>query len=489
MPRDVPELTAPAEAKTAEQLRAGERPSFEQLVLGVMQYAVDLHDHGLFETAITVAKRGLSMDPTNAGLWSALGSAYMNLGRLAEGEEPLRKAAALRGDQDSMDLANLGQMQKMLHRDFDAAERMYAKALKCASNGVKALKDPTAETLKAAKEDAEKRRLGAIFDRATVRLDRGNWKRGLVDYEARIELKGAPLYPKFPIPMWKGEPLDGKVLYVQKEQGMGDQILFSRYFKLIKDRWPTCKIYAGFEERFWNLFLEFRGIVEFLPRGTTWDLPEHGADMTRFDFGVYQASLPLLFGTTPETVPPDSGLILRRARRQQALGTFPMPQTFTRSLKVGIAWTGNPDQSRNNFRSIPFKQMMSLGESDRVTLFSFQVFNDEITANGAQGLICDLGPDLEREGLVGAAEAMLSMDLIITVCTGTAHLAGALGVPCWTLLCWDPYWIWLTGAGGDARERSVWYPSVRLFRQKVPLVWDDVLDRVKDELAALPLPG
>src|ERR1700685_1913017 len=123
----------------------------EQLLPGVTEYAVALHNQGLFETAIIVAKRGLAMDPNSATLWSALGSAYMNVGRLAKGEEPLRKAAALR--LDSMDFQNLGQMQKMLHRDYDAAEREYAKAIAHADDGLKRLRKlGSPEILKTAKE-------------------------------------------------------------------------------------------------------------------------------------------------------------------------------------------------------------------------------------------------------------------------------------------------------------------------------------------------
>ena len=102
----------------------------------------------------------------------------------------------------------------------------------------------------------------------------------------------------------------------------------------------------------------------------------------------------------------------------------------------------------------------------------------DIQGVGAEGIAVDLAPDLEPKGLVQTGNAMLGLDLVITVCTSVAHLAGAIGVPCWTLLSYDPYWIW-----GREGERTGWYPSMRLFRQPSPGDWETVIAEVKSELA------
>jgi hypothetical protein len=152
-------------------------------------------------------------------------------------------------------------------------------------------------------------------------------------------------------------------------------------------------------------------------------------------------------------------------------------------LKVGIAWTGNPAMDQNFQRSIPLDNMLKLAENPKVLLYSLQVGErgtSEIERLGADKLICDISPELEKEGWVGTAIAIMNMDVVVTCCTSIAHLAGALGKPCWVMLCYAPYWVWLRG-----RDDSVWYDSVRLFRQTKAGEWSDVINNVKEELNKL----
>jgi hypothetical protein len=152
---------------------------------------------------------------------------------------------------------------------------------------------------------------------------------------------------------------------------------------------------------------------------------------------------------------------------------------------VGIAWTGSPIQSRNSQRTMPLETMLTLAENPSVALYSFQVGpgSEQIEEVGAQSLVYPLGPEFERNGFVAAGVAMLHMDIIISVCTSTVHLAGALGVPCWTLLCYDPYWIWLQDKTENNRTDTIWYPNMRLFRQDSPGDWESVMKKVRLELA------
>lgn len=440
-----------------ERLR---KPLSEEIVLVLNKYGEALRAERKWPTALAAAKRGLALDPTKSTLWATLGCTLWNMGAYEEALVPMERAIAL-APAEPCNYGNLGLLYHSL-REFDQAEAYFAKALKLSGKrrGPRARKDY----------------LGALWDRALMRLEEGDWS-ALADYDSRLEIKGAPLYPLMPIPLWEGQPLDGKTLYVQAEQGLGDRILFSRYLSLVKERWPTCTIKGCFNELLADLFWEYRGVTEMLPHGIPW--PDD------LDFGVHQASLPRWLGTTPETIPPDPGLILKRVRAQAATGCLNLPQPLLPSLKVGIAWTGNPAQSKNHFRTIPLEKMLRLAEDPGVTLYSFQVGpGEEDLKNLATGeLVCDLGPALAREGLVSAGVALLEMDLVVTACTATAHLAGALGVPTWILLSWDAYWIWLR-----ERETSPWWPSVRLFRQSRPGDWDSVLDRVIAELQKLKLP-
>ncbi len=126
--------------------------------------------------------------------------------------------------------------------------------------------------------------------------------------------------------------------------------------------------------------------------------------------------------------------------------------------------------------------MLSLAENPRVRLYSVQCGpgRGDIDRHQAGAIITDLGADLERQGWIGTAVALREFDLVITVCTSVAHLAGALGVRCWLLLCQEPYWVWLRSG-----ERTAWYPSMRLFRQERFGDWSGVIADVRRELASL----
>jgi len=181
-------------------------------------------------------------------------------------------------------------------------------------------------------------------------------------------------------------------------------------------------------------------------------------------------------GTTPENVYPEPGLLLKNAMRHK--NSVTLPGVDDTMLKIGIAWTGNPQMKRNSERSVPLEEMLKLAELPNVVIYGLQIGTQDINRLGADQLVCDLTHDIKSLGFAGTAAVMLNLDLVITCCTATAHLAGALGVPCWTLLCQNPYWMWLRD-----RSDSVWYPNTRLFRQKKMCDWSPVIDEVKSELA------
>ena len=425
-------------------------PSAQTVVEWLHSYAARAREGHNWPIALSAIRRAIEMDPKNSNLWATLGCALLNSGNFDAALMPMRTAIHLAPEV----AANYGNLALLYcaFRAYEEAEENFALAIE--------------------KSTAEEDRLKAIWDRSLLRLSLGDWERGLEEYESRIPLNGKDRYPGMPMPMWQGEDLSGKTLYIQAEQGIGDRILLSRYFTYLKAKWPTCSLKACFNEKLANLFWEFRDIVEFLPTGAPW--PEEP-----WDYGTYAASLPFLCGTRPDTIPSDPGLLKKRVEREFSRGIFHCPSPNLPSLKVGIAWTGNPNQSRNHERSVPLELMLTLAEDPRITLYSFQVGSDDVSRLGAEGLVCDLGPTLEKEGLVAAGVAMMDMDLIISVCTSTAHLAGALSLPVWTLLCWDPYWVWMQGPS------TPFYPSMKLFRQSSPGNWKIVIANVREELSAL----
>lgn len=322
--------------------------------------------------------------------------------------------------------------------------------------------------------DLDPKNLGPRWDRCLLYLRQGDWAIGLGEYDVRREHRGKSLYPDLPVPLWQGEDLNGKVLYIQGEQGVGDRFLFSRYIAWIKQRWPYCQIKTCLHDSMTNLFWEFRHMVEFLPLGVPW--PDD------LDYGVYLCTLPSLHKSTPADVPPDPGLLRQRILMAREGTRCNLPQPLRPSLKVGICWTGNPTQTRNHDRTIPLEMLLPLTEDPRIMLYSFQCSpgREDLERLAAKDLICDLSADIEREGWVSTGIALMEMDLIITVCTSVAHLAGALQIPTWTMLCADPYWIW-----SRTGNTTPWYPGMRLFRQRTLGDWQPVITEVRSELSRL----
>lgn len=406
-------------------------------------YGAELHHAHRFETAAAAFRRVLALDPRSAAGHNGLGASLLNLGDLAGAEEHLTRATKLEPRSPAA-WGNLG-LLRSAQRNWDGSWQAFASGLALAPGDV-----------------------GMLWNRANMYLDQGKWAKGLREYEVRIQHRGPPNFPKMPYPMWKGESLDGKSIFIQAEQGIGDRILCSRYLAWLKRSYPTCRIMYLSNHNMHSLMWEFRDIVEFVPEGIPWP---------QADYGLFEMSLLGLAAATPDNVIPDPGLLRQRAERDRGSVNFPEPHLP--SLKVGICWTGNPAQDRNFERSVPLESLLPLAEDPRVTLYSLQVGSKDITRLGANQLVCDLTQDIDGK-LARTAAVMLHLDLVITVCTSVAHIAGALGVPTWVMLCHNPYWVWLT-----ERSDSVWYPSARLFRQPTPGDWGSVVSDMRAQLGLL----
>ncbi len=142
-----------------------------------------------------------------------------------------------------------------------------------------------------------------------------------------------------------------------------------------------------------------------------------------------------------------------------------------RGFKIGIVWQGNPAQADDRHRSVPLAQFASLAKVPGVQLVSLQVGPGQEQLAKAPFPITDLGCRFNPDSMTDLAAALPCLDLVVTVCTSVAHLAGAMGIPVWVALRHVPYWPWLLD-----RLDSPWYPSARLFRQKNAGVWDDVFN-------------
>ena len=195
---------------------------------------------------------------------------------------------------------------------------------------------------------------------------------------------------------------------------------------------------------------------------------------SRFEHHASIIDLPLAFGTTLETIP-SPGRYLdpapeRRARFEAILGPRDRP-------RIGLAWSGNPDHKNDRNRSLAFERLRPLLDHDaRWVALQNDIRPADRAVFEADGRVGFHGPDLTD--FADAAALTDLMDLVITVDTSLAHLAGALGKPVWILLPFIPDWRWLLG-----RDNSPWHPTARLFRQPEPGDWTSVIDRVKAALS------
>jgi Tfp pilus assembly protein PilF len=289
----------------------------------------------------------------------------------------------------------------------------------------------------------------------------GEFEEGWRGHEWRLRRREAERRA-FRQPRWDGSPLEGKRILLHAEQGLGDTIQFARYAPLVGRRGgvvilecqpPLSRLLDGTE-----------GVEELVARGNA--LPE-------FDCHAPLLSVPGIFQTSPATIPAQVPYIRTNAADVERWREIILSRMDgRRGLKVGLTWAGNPLHMHDGIRSMPAKELSALAGLDTVVFFNLQ--KDAVER-----------PDLEMvelhdSGLHDVSAILLNLDLLISVDTSIAHLAGALNRPVWTLLPFAPDWRWM-------RERadSPWYPSMRLYRQERRKSWTEPLERVRKDLKKL----
>jgi len=300
----------------------------------------------------------------------------------------------------------------------------------------------------------------ARFNRGVFRLLAGRLTEGWPDYEHRNVRFGVPLDRGRP---WRGDAdLKGARLWVVHEQGLGDSIQCARYFKLLEG--TGAEVVAQVQPALKPLLQQLSPSLRFAEEGET---PEEG------DFTCPMMSLPLAFGATLKTIPFASGYLQvdpqARAHMEQRLG----PRARRR---IALVWSGNPAHGKDRTRSIPFDDLRPLLDTG-AHWFALQneIRERDVAAFEEDGRVRFLGPELKDFG--DAAALVEAMDVVVTIDTSLAHLAGALGKPVWILLPYTPDWRWMLG-----RADSPWYASARLFRQTRRGDWGSVLSEVRAAL-------
>jgi len=313
-------------------------------------------------------------------------------------------------------------------------------------------------------------------NRAYTLLLSGDLENGFRDFEWRRTNKIAPASIRAK-PLWLGkESIAGKTILLHGEQGLGDRIQFCRYAKQVTDLGAT--VILEVESHLKTLFERLEGVASVVERGSA--LPD-------FDYQCPILSLPFAFKTTLSTIPADVPY-LKSSPDKASYWNAKLGEK--RSLRVGLVWSGGfrPDQpelsSVNGHRNIPLTDLASLKHPD-VEFYSLQ------KGQPAESELAELiashwdGPHLVDftdllHDFSDTAALMEQLDLVISVDTSTAHLAGALGKPVWILNRFDTCWRWLL-----ERTDSPWYPTATLYRQQTPGQWDGVVERVRKDLMRL----
>jgi hypothetical protein len=308
----------------------------------------------------------------------------------------------------------------------------------------------------------------AKFFLGMSQLAEGDFAAGWRNYEYRWATKDFRRFRRtFQQPQWRGEDIRGSRILVYAEQGLGDTMQFARYLPMLLAR--------GTE-----IILEVQPSVYRLVKNsfdqTAVRVIQTGEAHPDFEWQCPLLSLPLAFGTDLDSIP--SGVPYLRAS-SAAVARW-AERLASNTLRVGLAWGGNPKHSRERQRSIPLQQLARLTHIKGTTFYSLQkgAANAQLKALSGEMRLIDL--ESEQEDFADTAAIAANLDLVISIDTSVAHLAGSIGRPVWILLHDTPDWRWLHEC-----SNSPWYPNGRLFRQGTRGDWKGVLDRLEVNLLAM----
>ncbi len=445
---------------------------------------------GRHADAVEPYRRALAIAPDFPHLRNNLASSLMHINSESSEIDRLLEEAVARNPSDSrawINLARLRPDETHPGRAAEAARRALALAPHdplAHNNYSMALKElqqwqDAQRALESACQYAPDDPL-MRFNLSILQLVRGDFANGWTGHELRwlgsSELKsGRPVFAK---PQWRGEPLAGRTLLLWGEQGMGDLLQFCRYVPLLAER-----VHREGGRLVWNSFPQMGALLErslgaqcdgYSAGGGVETLPAH-------DCEVSLLSLPLIFGTREDSIPAPTRYLVPDP---QAAARWRERLAGERRLKVGLAWTGSLTHKRNPYRRVGLEALAAhLGHlSGEVAFYSLQPgAQDELALARDAGFgIADFSA--QWRNFDDTAAFVDSLDLVISVCTSAAHLAGALGQRTWVLLDVNPHWVWQL-----ERPDSLWYPNTTLYRQQQFRQWEPALAEVAADLHALAL--
>src|SRR5499425_336653 len=395
---------------------------------------------GRHEEAVGEFDAALAMSPDNPAAHYNRGISLFSLGRYGDAVAAYDRALSIAPDHIKA-LNNRGLALQALNR-HDEAVASYSKAL-----------------------EIRKDYADAHFNQALALLTIGDFRRGFEQYEWRWRRTGMPAQGRgYGRPLWLGEyPLQRHTILLHAEQGLGDTIQFARYVPLLAR--TGAKVVLEVQPQLAPLLGRLAGAVAVVARGEP--LPP-------FDVHCPLGSLPLALKTDPATIPAEGSYL--RADDARIAKWRPRIEALERP-RVALAWAGNAQHFNDRNRSIALLRLAPLwsAASPRFIGIQRELRGEDAELLAREPRVMQIGAELDDFADTAAVIALV--DLVISVDTSVAHLAGAMGRPVWILLPFSPDWRWAL-----AGESSPWYPTARLFRQPSLGDWDSVIERVRGEL-------
>ena len=435
--------------------------------------AVDFQEKGLIDDAISYYQKTIEHNPNFAGAYYNLGVSYQQKERIdqailyyeiaiglnQEFTEAHHNLGVAFKDKGLFDEAILC-FRRVIQLKPDHADAYYNLGNTLVAKGqFEDALQSYRKTIEFAPDYAD-----AHWSISLLQLRAGDYENGWKGYEWRWKLKNVIDRRSFSQPLWDGSDISGKTILLHSEQGFGDTIQFIRYASMVSRL--GARVIVECQEELVSLLKNVEGIHSVIPRDE--QLPV-------FDIHSPLLSLPYILGTKLETIPQkipyinaDTAIVRKWQDRIKSV---------TSSAKIGLVWAGDPKLKFGHSRSCPIEAFSSLAELDDIIFYSLQKGEaSEHATNPPKGIsLADYTEDIHD--FSDTAAIISNMDLIISVDTAVAHLAGALGKPVWILLPFVPDWRWMKD-----REDSPWYPTMRLFRQPSSGDWQSVMVHVEKAL-------
>lgn len=412
-------------------------PDHPEALVGL---GIVLKDQRRMDESLAAYQRAAEKWPNHVEAIKGLGVTLKDLGRFDEALAHYDRIRVLQPLNKDI-LLNIGNCQKA-KGDMEAARRTYREAIDA---------DP-------------------VFARAhlyygLLLLLLGEFEEGWMAYEWRWKdtplVKQAERYAQ--IPLWDGSPLAGKTILLHGEQGFGDSIQFIRYAPRVAGQ--GAHVIVECETSLTRLFSHAPGVHSVIDKKS--ELPPADCHASLMQLArIFNTDATAIPAETPylAPIPEDAKKWKNRLAGQEG-------------LKIGLVWAGNPKHQKDHLRSIPLAWLKPVLDTPNVRFFSLQKGDraSELADCTSRDRIFDLAVSLND--FADTAAVITALDLVITVDTAVAHLAGALGRPVWTMIQFSPDWRWQIG-----REDTPWYPTMRLFRQTAHDKWSPVIESVATAL-------